>query len=458
MTNTPLSRSTLIFFAAPSIVFGMTHTASGSILAGIYAKNFDISLAALGTAMLMARVFDAITDPLIGFLSDRTKSPWGARKPWVVVGTLLTIISTYFFFIPVAEATAQYFMISYMAITLAWTICQIPTFAWQAELSSEYHERARVSTYRVISDRLGRLAFTLTPMLPIFATPSVTLETVKAIFWLVLILAPITLFFALWKVPIGTRVESKADDKFIDFLKTIPQNKPMLLLLLITLLGGLADGFFSSSIYFYIDVYLQKGEQFPLVLLLGQGSMLLTLPITLSLMRRFGKHIIWALGMFVLSVAALLLLMVEPESSVISILIPIMMIYSGAAAGNVASYAILADVIDYDTLKTGQNRSGQYFAFSTILEKANMAVGGAIAFYTLSWFGFNAQATQQTEMGDFGIKVAIAIMPCILSAIAIVVLFFFPLTEAKYKIIQRRLEQRRVRKDQSLIGTTVVVN
>ena len=82
LSNNLLPFRTLLFFAGPSIVLGLTGTASGSILAGVYAKNFDISLTALGTAMLVARIFDAITDPLIGYLSDRTRTRLGPRKPW----------------------------------------------------------------------------------------------------------------------------------------------------------------------------------------------------------------------------------------------------------------------------------------------------------------------------------------------------------------------------------------
>ena len=134
------------------------------------------------------------------------------------------------------------------------------------------------------------------PLLPIFASSRITLEVMESVFWLVLILAPITLVLALWRVPKGTRLQSSADDRFIDFLKTIPRNKPMLMLVAITILGGLADGVFSTTMFLYVDVYLQQAENFPIVLLVGQGFMLLALPVCLVLMRRYGKHPTWAGG------------------------------------------------------------------------------------------------------------------------------------------------------------------
>ncbi len=444
--NNFLPFRTLLFFAGPSMVLGLTGTASGSILAGLYAKNFDISLAALGTAMLVARLFDAFTDPLIGYLSDRTNSRLGPRKPWIAAGLFCTVISTFYYFVPPDSADASYFMIWYMAATLSWTLCQIPILAWQAELSHDYHERSRISTYRVVADRGGRLAFALLPLLPIFAASRITFEVMEAVFWLVLIIAPVTLVLALWRVPIGTQLQTGTKDRFLDFLKTIPRNKPMLLLIAITVLGGLADGVFSTTVFLYVDVYLQRAESFPVVLLVGQGFMLLALPVCLLLMRRFGKHPTWAGGTVFSMLGCLALLFTGPGDALWLVLVSVLLVYAGAAAGNIASVAILADVVDYDTLKTGHNRSGQYFSLSALIEKANFAVGGALAFYTLDMFGFDVKLAAQTEFGNWGMKTTIGILPIVFSACAMILLVFYPLTEVRHNVVRRRLEQRRARK------------
>ena len=444
-SNNLLPFRTLLFFAGPSMVLGLTGTASGSILAGVYAKNFDISLTALGTAMLVARIFDAFTDPLIGYLSDRTRSRLGPRKPWIAAGLLCTVVSTFYYFIPPGSADATYFMIWYMAATLSWTMCQIPILAWQAELSHDYHERSRISTYRVIADRIGRFSFAMLPLLPIFASSRITLEVMESVLWLVLILAPITLVMALWRVPKGTRLQSSADDRFIDFIKTIPRNKPMLMLVAITILGGLADGVFSTTMFLYVDVYLQQAENFPIVLLVGQGFMLLALPVCLMLMRRFGKHPTWAGGTALMMLGCMTLLFTGPGDPLWPVLAVVLMVYAGAAAGNVASVAMLADVVDYDTLKTGHNRGGQYFSLSAMIEKGNFAVGGAIAFYTLDLFGFDVKLTAQSALGDWGMKTTIGILPIVFSACAMTLLIFYPLSERRHNIVRRRLEQRRER-------------
>jgi len=441
----PLTIRTLLFFAGPAMILGLTGTASGSILAGVYAKNFDISLTALGTAMLMARLFDAISDPLIGYLSDRTRSRLGPRKPWVALGLVMTVISTFYYFIPPDSADATYFMIWYMAATLSWTMVQIPLLAWQGELSHDYNERSRISTYRVVGDRIGRFAFAMLPLLPIFASTRITLEVMQSVFWLVLILAPITLVFSMWRVPKGTRLQSTHDDRLIDFIKTVPRNKPMILLMIITVSGGLADGVFSTTIFLYVDVYLQRAEDFPVVLLVGQGFMLLALPVCLVMMRRFGKHPTWAGGTAFTILGCLTLLFTVQSDPLLLLLGAVLLVYAGAAAGNVASYAMLSDIVDYDTLKTGHNRGGQYFSLAALIEKANFAVGGAIAFYTLDLFGFDVKLTTQSMLGDWGMKSTIAILPISFAAIAMILLIFYPLTEKRHNIVVRRLEQRRDR-------------
>jgi len=424
------------------MILGLTGTASGSILAGVYAKNFDISLTALGTAMLMARLFDAISDPLIGYLSDRTHSRLGPRKPWVAFGLVLTVISTFYYFIPPDSADATYFMIWYMAATLSWTMVQIPLLAWQGELSHDYNERSRISTFRVVGDRIGRLSFALLPLLPIFASNRITLEVMESVFWLVLVLAPITLVFSMWKVPKGTRLQSTDNDRLIDFIKTVPRNKPMVLLATITIAGGLADGVFSTTVFLYVDVYLQRAENFPVVLLVGQGFMLIALPICLLMMRRYGKHPTWAGGTLFSMIGCATLMVTAKEDPLWMLLTAVLLVYAGAAAGNVASYAMLSDVVDYDTLKTGHNRGGQYFSLAALIEKANFAVGGAIAFYTLDLFGFDVKLTTQPLMGDWGMKTTIAILPILFSGTAMLLLMFYPLTEKRHNIVKRRLEQR----------------
>jgi Na+/melibiose symporter-like transporter len=154
----------------------------------------------------------------------------------------------------------------------------------------------------------------------------------------------------------------------------------MVILTAIIILSGLTDGVFSSVVFLYVDVYLQRAEDFPLVLIVGQSFILIALPIALFMMRRFGKHQTWAGGLIVILAGCFTLLFTGPDDPFWPVLLAVIFIYAGASAMNVASVAILADVVDYDTLKTGHNRSGQYFSFHALLEKANFAVAERLRF------------------------------------------------------------------------------
>ena len=103
--------------------------------------ELGLSLASMGFILMLARLSDVFTDPLIGLLSDRTKISLGRRKPWILLGSPLLAISTYFLFVPPDQPDLLYFLLSVMGIYLAFTIIQIPFASWGAELSGDYNER-----------------------------------------------------------------------------------------------------------------------------------------------------------------------------------------------------------------------------------------------------------------------------------------------------------------------------
>ena len=455
MSRKPISTSRLMFFAAPGFVGAVMHGPTGGILTGIYAKYFGVSLAALGTALLVARLFDAFTDPLIGYFSDRTKSRLGARKPWIIVGYALSLIAFYYLYIPSGEVGITYFIFWYMALVFAWTLAEIPYQAWQAEISHDYDERARVVTFRVFAERAGRLGFALLPLLPIFATTEITPEVIELLAWGVIIILPITVMAAVIWAPQGPVMATVQTASLWNFAKTLPGNKPAMLMIGAQLFSGVGDGFFSALLFLYFDVFLQEGSNLVYLLLMMTGISLVSMPIWLKVMRRIGKHQTWILGNSLAALAALTFFFINPgEWAFTAALVVVTLIMLVYTASNVASPAVLADVIDYDTLKFGANRGGQFFALFTLMFKLTYAIAAAIALWTLDIFSFDATAITQTASAGFGMKLAFGGMPAVFIGISIWFLWMYPLNKRRCDVISRRLEQRvsrmeRVRNEQA---------
>jgi len=137
----------------------------GVFLPAIYATQFGLSLTVLGMIFLAERVWGTLTDPLVGWLCDRTKSRFGRRKIWIVAGTLLYCVSSWLLFFPAKDVGPAYLAATLVAVFLAISMIQIPYYAWSGELSGDYHERTRVTSYQTIASGIALFAVLLLPTL-----------------------------------------------------------------------------------------------------------------------------------------------------------------------------------------------------------------------------------------------------------------------------------------------------
>ena len=151
-----------------------------AITQGIYAKYFGLSLTAIAVVLLVSRIFDAITDPLIGYWSDRYYAKTGNRKPFVVAGALLFVLSSCFLYAPYTKVVSPvYFCICFLAFYFSYTLFSIPHMAWGNELASNSVEKNTIFGLRAIADKVGKTVFYAVPLLPFFSSSEFTPETLR---------------------------------------------------------------------------------------------------------------------------------------------------------------------------------------------------------------------------------------------------------------------------------------
>ena len=146
------------------------------VIPAFYAANTAVSLVAIGMVSGIARFFDAFTDPLVGYLSDRTKTAIGPRKPWLLVGAVILLLSVFKLFQPPADADLIYYVIWSSGVFLGFTFYEIPNRAWASELSHDYFQRSRISSYVSAFAIVGNIIFwtapfALAPLQACLATP-----------------------------------------------------------------------------------------------------------------------------------------------------------------------------------------------------------------------------------------------------------------------------------------------
>ncbi len=438
-----LSRKTCAAFAAPGFTENMMMAPVLGILPALYAEDFGLSLATVGMIFMLARIFDAVTDPLVGYLSDRTLSRFGARKPWIVAGQFLSMIAVFFLFIPREGAGTIYFAVFSSIHFLGWTMLMIPYNAWTAELSGDYTERARLFTYRSCAVYGGALLFTIAPLAlsPWTGNSEYDFEFMKLLCYFLLTAIPVLTLIALTAVPQGKKILT-IPPSIGDTLQAIRKNKVLLLFIVVAVIGSLAQGIAGALEFLYLSNYMKLGPHIPILLTAGVVTSLFAIPLWYSLVNRFGKHKPWAISSLIFAVCAPLYLFLQPGEKSLPWLFALIFVMGFVrATGAVAPQSMLADIIDFDTLKTGANRAGSYFSLLMLISKGGLAVGGGIGLWLVGAGGYDPTAAVNDSSANFTFLLVYALVPGTLLAVNALLIFRYPLNENRQSIIRKRLEQ-----------------
>jgi len=439
----PLSRKVLAAYAAPAFAQALIHGPAATIIQGIYGKHFGIPLAAIATVLLIARLFDAVTDPVIGYLSDRYPTRWGRRRPWLVAGSLISVVACWFLYNPGGPVSVGYFLSWFLLAYLGWTVCEIPYRAWLAEISLDYNERTRLATWRTFALYAGITALYGMPYLPFFSTTEFTPETLRVTAIFAAIALPTMSLIAARVVPECVEMTEARPPRLRDAWPALVGNKPFLLLTAIFMIGGIGGGMAYGMLFFFVDSYLHLGASLGLVFMLGAPVGAMAIPLWGGVTRRLGKVRTWALS-YLLSGCILLghlLIPTGPEGKLwlIANFIAMFLVSPGGA---VITASMLADVVDYGRLRFGSDYAGSYVAVQTMLEKAVGGLGAAGGLAVAAWFGFDPAAREQTSQAIAGLMIASPILPATLTLLTLPLIWRFPIDEHRQRLIVRRLAQR----------------
>ena len=475
-TNVPNTAALYSFYSLPHL------TASWligpiAIIQGIYAKYYGLSLSTIALVILFARMFDALSDPAIGFFSDLHYSRTGTRKPFIVVGGLLFILSSYFLFVPLGAETpkisadvsimpdsvsAIYFTFWFVLFYLSWTLFEIPHTAWGGELACTSADKTKVYTFREVAAYLGKMSFYVIPLLPFFESSEITPYTLKVATITAGILMLPFLYLCMTVTPKGAPAQhphnhvnsasvmkQKKGSLHQNFLsarslvRSMIGNKPFLIFLGAFLFAGIGIGMWGSLIFIYVDAYLGLGKQFAKMFLISFVVSIIATPVWYKLIMLLGKKIAWllAMGLIILSFGYTGTLNVG-EVSFIKLTALIVIQTLGFTCMGITAPALLSEIADYGVLKYGEVRTATYFSMLAFMVKSNAALGAALGLGLAGWFGFDATATEHSDSSIFGLRLAIAWLPPVLVVISLVFIALTPINAHRFAIIRRRLDAR----------------
>ena len=448
MTTQKLPNWRLAAYAGPAIVMSFVNVPTTVVLPTLYVETTQATLAGVGLVNLLRWWVDAVSDPVVGYMSDRTKSPWGSRKPWIVAGALMSAFVVFFLFRPGESYGNIAYGIGLFSLYIALTIFVIPYQAWGSELATSAQDRSRIAGYYSIGMIVGTALFWITPLLlaPVTGTTEMTPEALSTTAWLFLLLVPFIIFFAIRLVPARPPIlESRSSLR--DMWKVVAYNRPMLRLVIVLSLWGIGNGVSLSVVFIIIRDYLQLGPQFPLLMLIITAVHTISIPIWVRILNKVEKHKGWAISLAGWAVLQPVILLIEPGAQSLPIIIVFIVLVSAIQGANyIAPFSIVGDIADYGMLKMKSSNTANYFAIRSILDKMSTGVGAGITFPLLGFLGYQLGG-ENTDGANAGLLAIYIGVPALASLLAAAIIWSFPITSRKHNVIFRRLESIRTQRE-----------
>jgi GPH family glycoside/pentoside/hexuronide:cation symporter len=442
-----------------------------------YTDSFGISAAAAGLLFLVARLFGAVFDPIMGAISDRTVTRWGKFRPWILWTALpFGIIGFLAFTTPNFGHTGKliYAYVTYLLLMAVYSANNIPYSALSGVITGDMAERNSLFSVRFIFVTLATIAiqgFAL-PMVNHFGHGSSAkgYQITMGIFCvLAVIFFLITFLTTKERIIPDPKQKSSLKQDISDLLK----NRPWLIMFLVFLLLFIFLGIRNSILLYFFKYYLDKtsmlsvlevlnkglfgllgklgmigsnadiaGNTFSMINIFSQLVTIIGLTLSRPLANKFGKNTVFRTGLFLCVLLSGIFIIIKPEAIVLTLVLQLLFQFMWGVAAMSLPWAMMADVADFSEWKNNRRATGIVFAGIIIGLKVGLAIGGALAGSLLSVYGYVANVSQ-TSHTLFGIRMITSIYPAVFLVIGAILLFFYQINKSTEIQMQNELTERR---------------
>ncbi len=451
MTETKANRVPLyrkLTYAMPAFALAVVGIPVYVYLPKFYTDVVGINIASLGTILFSVRIFDAVTDPVIGYVSDQTHTRFGRRRPYIALGSFFIAVSMVLLFNP-PEASASFetvwFAVFIYALFLFWTVVAVPYESLGPEITFDYNDRTALFGMRDGFLIAGTLAAASSPALVqwLFNLSSDAAGEKAKFFWISVFYGPLIVATCWWCVLSIKEIPQKVADDHVRFwkgLRQVTRNRPFVILLIAYTISAIGNNLPATLILFYVQYVLQS-DLADLFLLIYFATGILFLPGWILVSRRTGKKIAWLASMAINTGAFIGVFFLGPGDTLIY---GILVFLSGIGFGATLAIpsAIQADVIDYDELLTGERREGQYIGLWSIAKKMAAAVGVGVGLSVLGLAGYTPNV-EQSEQVRLTLRTLYALVPSICNIIAFGIALTYPISSRIHRDIRTAISLRR---------------
>ncbi len=467
MKNKELKKK--LAFASADIFGGGSFNIINFLYPGFLAITVGISPYWIGVVVLVARMWDAITDPLMGHISDRTQSRMGKRRIYLVIAAPLVLISMYLLFFPYSFSSTGLrvvaVLVSYLIFTTVQTSVMIPYYSLSSEITSDYQKRASYNSYRLGFSIFSSILCVAVPgiIVGMFGDKAIGYQVMSLSFGLLFGLSVLfTGLFAREEIispVVTTKLSVKEMAKPLG-LRPFRQYLGMFLVLQMSM--AIMSGLF----FFYVDFYIVKSEtalgNSTVVGLISAALMfsmqIVALPIYLKIIAKKGKTYAYRFGGFLWIFTALFIFLIPANVNPIVLYLVAALMGLGISGPGLVPHTMYGDVVDAGQIKFKDRLDGQMSGFTNFINKIAQAIGLALVMFLIGLAGFQEQPlggpaiVSQPDSALLMIRVIMALTPLVFMSIGIFISLKYKIDAKKHKEITDAINDISISRQEIIAG------
>lgn len=419
-------------YGVGDFAFNLAYQTTALFLLYFFTDVFALGAAAAGTIFLVSKLWDAVSDPMMGYISDHTNSRWGKKRPYILFGAVPLGLALFLLFaspdIPV-DMRFIYGLITFIFFCTVITVLNVPYAALTASLTLDIKERANITGYRMTFGLIGTLVAAGATKLIVAAFPDeVTGFRMMSIFYGLIIAVVMFTTFASIRERI---VHLEEKQPFLKNLRVIFVNRPFLILAAATIMFMIAINMLAAVVNYYFKYNLKAEKMIPLAFLALFVTAAALIPLFVYISNKKSKKFAFNLGMGFLALTLIALFFFGERGLTITMVI---FIAAGTGMSTVflSPWAMIPDTVEYSEWKTGLRREGILYGCFFFCFKLGSAIAGFLAGLGLDVFGYVANV-EQSESSLLGIRLMISLIPLVFVIAGMVLLSAYPIDEAYHK-------------------------